>query len=95
MSTTKKAASRVGSGEFVRGPGRGWKWLGSSVWEHTSGTRIHGLGRIRFADGTGRMWTWQEEYHFRRLLGYNTKRALMVWALSLPSPNVPDEPRDE
>lgn len=64
-------------------PGPGWKHLGSSVWEHPSGTRIHCLGRIRFADGTGRMWTWQEEHQFLRMTGYNTKRALMIWARTL------------
>jgi hypothetical protein len=83
----------VASDSQVRRPGRGWKWLGSSVWEHRSGIRIHGLGRVRFADGSSRMWTCQEECHFRRRQGYNTKRALMVWALSLLSPKVKDEPR--
>lgn len=71
----------------MRRPGKGWRWLGSSVWEHTSGLRIHGLGRMRLPDGTSRHWTFEEEHDALRQQGYNIKRALMVWALSLLPPN--------
>jgi hypothetical protein len=76
-------------GRLVRRPGPGWKLLGCSVWEHSTGTRIHCLGRARWPNGETRHWTWEEEYAFNRRQGYNKKRALMVWALSLLSPNNP------
>lgn len=73
--------------------GSGWKHLGSSVWQHPSGIRIHCLGRALWPDGTTRHWKMEEEHFFRRLMGGKTKRSLMAWALSLmpnllkPQPN--------
>lgn len=75
-------------GRTARKLGSGWKNLGSSVWEHPNGTRIHCLGRARWPDGSTRCWQREDEYAFRRLMGGKTKRALMAWALSL-LPNSP------
>ena len=72
---------------FPRRPGNGWKYLAGSVWEHTSGLRIHLLGLARLPSGESLPWKWQDEYDAKRQQGYNTKRALMVWALTLISPN--------
>lgn len=73
---------------FARRPGSGWKHIeGSAVWEHTTGLRIHLLGMARLPDGQSVPWRWPDEYDAKRQQGYNTKRALMVWALSLLSPN--------
>lgn len=77
---------------YPRRPGPGWKWLGSSVWEHTSGLRIHCLGRVRLPDGASRMWRYDEEIRAMRRQGFNVKRALMVWALSLLQPTPKGEP---
>lgn len=77
-----------GSVRLARRPGPGWKWLGSSVWEHTpSGLRIHGLGYARPPGQQSRPWPWQTEHAAMRQQGWNKKRALMVWALSLLSQN--------
>jgi hypothetical protein len=77
---------------FARRPGKGWRWLGSSVWEHTpSGLRIHGLGYCKPTGEPSRPWSWQEEMTAMRQQGWKKKRALMVWGLSL-LPNVEDEP---
>lgn len=78
---------------FARRPGPGWKHLAGSVWEHTTGLRVHMLGMARLPDGQVLPWRWQDEYDAKRQQGYNTKRALMVWALSLLSPNVELETR--
>lgn len=72
---------------FARQPGAGWKHMAGSVWEHTTGLRIHLLGMARLPDGQSVPWKWDDEYDAKRQQGYNTKRALMVWALSLLSPN--------
>jgi len=78
---------------FPRRPGIGWKHIeGSAVWEHTTGLRIHRLGMARLPDGQCVSWMnqphWMEAYDAKRQQGWNEKRALMVWALSLLSPNV-------
>ena len=73
---------------FPRDPGIGWKHIkGSAVWEHTTGLSIHRLGMARLPDGQCVSWRFDDEYDAKRHQGYNTKRALMVWALSLLSPN--------
>ena len=72
---------------FSRRPGPGWKHLAGSVWEHSTGLRIHILGMARLPDGQSVPWRFDDEYDAKRQQGYNTKRALMVWALSLLSPN--------
>jgi len=61
--------------------------MAGSVWEHTSGLRIHMLGMSLLPDGHSVPWRFDDEYDAKRQQGYNTKRALMVWALSLLSPN--------
>ena len=72
---------------FARRPGNGWKHIqGSAVWEHETGLRIHLLGMARLPDGQSVPWRFDDEYDAKRQQGYNTKRALMVWALSLLSP---------
>lgn len=68
---------------FPRRPGLGWKRLSGSVWEHSSGIRIHTYGIARLPDGRGASWTSEEEWAAKRQQGYNTKRALMVWALTV------------
>ncbi len=45
------------------------------------------LGLARLPDGTSLPWRWEDEYDAKRQQGYNTKRALMVWALTLIAPN--------
>lgn len=71
---------------LVLHPGAGWKSLGSSVWEHKSGTRIHvGGGLIKTPTGKcfwlnsiiGRMG-WQ----LIKINGGNKKRGLMAWAMN-------------
>jgi hypothetical protein len=74
---------------FARRPGNGWKHIaGSAVWEHTTGLRIHLRGMARLPDGQSVPWRFDDEYDAKRQQGYNAKRALMVWSLSLLSPNV-------
>src|SRR5687768_11592202 len=77
---------------FARRRGSGWKHVAGSVWEHTTGLRIHLLGLARLPDGQSVPWRFDDEYAAKRQQGYNTKRALMVWALSLLSPNDPSSP---
>ncbi len=72
---------------FQRRPGNGWKHLNGSVWEHATGLRIHTLGLARLPDGRSISWPWHDEWDAKRQQGYNTKRALMVWALTLIAPN--------
>ena len=71
---------------LVLRPGEGWKSLGSSVWEHPSGIRIHvGGGLIRTSEGK-RFWLnsiigrmgWQ----LIKINGGNKKRGLMAWAMN-------------
>ena len=80
---------------FPRRPGNGWKHLNGSVWEHATGIRIHTLGLARLPDGKSISWPWNDEYDAKRQQGYNTKRALMVWALTLIAPNAPAQQRAE
>ena len=71
---------------FPRRPGNGWKNMDGSVWEHVSGVRIHVLGCARLPNGKIVKWERDDEYNAIRQQGWNTKRALMVWALTLVSP---------
>jgi hypothetical protein len=68
---------------FAKKPGPGWQRVAGSVWEHTTGLRIHLLGLARLPNGHSMPWHRNDEYEAMRQQGYNTKRALMVWALSL------------
>lgn len=72
---------------FPRRPGSGWKHMAGSVWEHSTGLRIHMLGMARLPHGQSVQWCFADEYDAKRQQGFNLKRALMVWALSLLSPN--------
>lgn len=74
---------------FARRPGNGWKHMAGSVWEHSTGLRIHLLGMARLPDGQCVPWRFDDEYDAKRQQGYNVKRALMVWSLSLLSTNDP------
>ena len=92
--STQDAARAHGSSlqrlvrRFARRPGNGWKHIeGSAVWEHETGLRIHLLGMARLPDGQSVPWCFDDEYDAKRQQGYNVKRALMVWGLSLLSPN--------
>lgn len=72
---------------IVMRPGPGWQYLGSSVWEHTSGTRISLLGVVRLPDMTFRYLTnldeGREGWRFIAINGGNIKRGMMAWALNL------------
>lgn len=69
---------------IVRRPGPGWRFVGCSTWQHSSGVRVHYLGMALMPDGTVR-----REHETRlaegyiRLAGGNRKRGLMMWALAL------------
>ncbi len=67
--------------------------MNGSVWEHATGLRIHTLGLARLPDGKSISWPWNDEYDAKRQQGYNTKRALMVWALTLIAPNASGQAR--
>jgi hypothetical protein len=87
-------------GRFPRRLGIGWKHIeGSAVWEHITGLRIHRLGMARLPDGQCVSWMnqphWMDAYDAKRQQGWNEKRALMVWALSLTSPNDRGQARRE
>ena len=89
--TTKTNPLAPATGSLPRRPGAGWKQISGPVWEHTSGLRVHVLGMAMLPDGSRMTWEWRDEYAALRQQAYNTKRALMVWALSLLSPNAPHE----
>lgn len=64
---------------------RGWKQVGPSVWDHTSGVRIHAAGLVRMVSGQvvyGNKWP-ESRYLDRaiRINGGNRKRGVMAWAL--------------
>lgn len=86
--TTKTNPLAPATGSLPRRPGAGWKQISGPVWEHTSGLRVHVLGMAMLPDGSRMTWEWRDEYAALRQQAYNTKRALMVWALSLLSPNL-------
>lgn len=72
---------------FPRRPGIGWKKLCQSVYEHSSGTRIHCLGIVRFPDGSyvfaNRWPECRDVARARKEQGGSMKRGLMVYALTL------------
>lgn len=75
---------------FPRRPGLGWQHIPeSAVWDHSSGLRIHRIGMARLPDGRhvsrDSNAEWSHSHAAQKLTGYNDKRALMVWALSLLS----------
>ncbi len=67
-----------------------WRHLGGSVWEHSTGMRIHTYGLAVTAERT-QHW-FQHDWNVYRLSlalsGYNHRRAVMAWALSLLRPNI-------
>lgn len=70
--------------QLIRKPGTGWKYLGSSVWGHESGVRVHCLGFARMPDGAMHRSDGDRLAEgYIRLSGGNRKRGLMMWALSL------------
>jgi hypothetical protein len=69
---------------IVRRPGRGWRFVGCSTWQHDSGVRVHCLGMALMPDGT--VWREQNTPIAKRYIGMaggNRKRGLMMWALAL------------
>jgi len=78
---------------MITSPGNGWTHLGSAVYEHTSGLRVHTQGLLRFPSGetkTGSVWPESKTLEkFVRICGGSRKRGVMVWALnSAPSRGV-------
>lgn len=67
-------------------PGRGWSHVAGSVYEHTSGLRLHVGGLIRLPNGQCVSANeWPESRTVRwyvRANGGNRKRGLMAWARS-------------
>ena len=65
-------------------PGAGWKHLAGSVWEHSSGTRIHLIGLVRLPDmsffSLNKYPECMDGYKMIRINGGNRKRGLMSWA---------------
>jgi hypothetical protein len=84
MAQIENGGSSTSVHSIVRRPGPGWRFLGSGVWDHVSGMRLHCLGLLVMPDGTVR-----REHETRlaegyiRLAGGNRKRGLMMWALAL------------
>lgn len=68
-------------------PGPGWQHVGSSVYDHSSGLRIHVLGMCRLPDGKviyGETWPESKSLdRCIRICGGNRRRGVMVWGLSL------------
>jgi hypothetical protein len=63
-------------------PGPGWTHLGGSVYQHSSGTRVHMLGGLLLP---GNLWFWGGRWpdlhnmdFFIRACG-NKKRGIMAW----------------
>ena len=69
-----------------RKPGRGWKNVGCSVWEHDSGLKVHMMGFAAIPGGpiiSGRSWPECKELdRWIQIAGGNQKRGAMLWALS-------------
>jgi hypothetical protein len=72
---------------LVMRPGPGWKYLGSAVWEHTSGTRIAVGGMVRLPNMefvSGNKWpNYADMGRCIKVNGGNRKRGIMTWALNL------------
>lgn len=66
-------------------PGPGWYHLGGSVYEHSSGIRIHVAGLCGFPPApivNGMIYPVSRELdRFVRINGGNRKRGMMAWAL--------------
>jgi len=67
--------------------GSGWKHIGSSVYDHPTGLRVHVLGLCRLTNGSimnGMEWPESGRLNrFVRINGSNRKRGAMAWALSI------------
>jgi hypothetical protein len=72
-------------------PGPGWKYVGSAVWDHKSGLRLHIMGLCRLPNGeevNGFRWPESRELdRWIRIAGGNRRRGAMLWALSKLGPN--------
>ena len=66
----------------LKRPGKGWKHLGSCVWEHSSGIRIHQGGIVRLPD-MQIVRENRETDKYIKINGMNKKRGMMSWAMSL------------
>lgn len=68
-------------------PGPGWKLLGSAVFEHPNGTRVHLGGLIRLPDlsfvSLNKWPEGNEGWTHIAICGGNRKRGLMAWAVNL------------
>lgn len=71
---------------FIRRPGRGWRHVNGSVWDHDSGMRLHLLGLLKLPSGeTVTADMWPEYLNVRnavRIAGGSRKRGLMIWAMA-------------
>jgi len=87
MTTEENAASRAHVHGVVRRPGPGWRFVGSGVWDHVSGMRLHCLGLLVMPDGKIRRATeWPSSdiaEGYVCVAGGNRKRGLMMWAMAL------------
>lgn len=67
-------------------PGLGWKRLAGSVWEHSSGARVHCAGLVKMPSGVYySIRNWAESKGMRKTIainGGNVKRGLMAWCVS-------------
>jgi hypothetical protein len=65
-------------------PGRGWKHVAGSVYDHASGVRLHLSGMVRLPNGdhvSANEWPESSSAdHYVLLNGGNRKRGLMAWA---------------
>lgn len=84
---SQKNADRASVQSIVRRPGPGWRFVGSGVWDHDSGMRLHCLGLLVMPDGKMRRATeWPASdiaKGYIRVAGGNRKRGLMMWAMAL------------
>ena len=82
-------------------PGPGWTKLGSGVYEHSTGVRIHLLGLARIpgknrygAPGIARVFDKPHRATFARIIkeqGGNHRRAMMIWALTIAPRSTPSK----
>ena len=70
----------------VMRPGPGWRHLGGSVYEHSSGIRVHMLGLLKLQNGAklnANQWPDSEDAaRMIRINGGNRRRGLMAWAMT-------------
>ena len=74
--------------KIITKPGKGWVYLGSSVWEHESGTRIHLNGLVRLPDKQSFFSLYDSRvnsfgHYCIEVNGGNKRRGLMTWAVNL------------